>query len=455
MLESSEHKGLWWLPEREADKLTATLLIEKGKAELQALGNFGHELLSESPREKSYSLDPADQDRVLGVSASGKSITLQGLSSRDNTFNTSGISTSKYVAEVALVGKHFPAGEEIAFDEISICASDLNTWTRVSGFRISVGLEELEEGRATALSSSEIRYEAPEDIHIPLARGEEAVIRFTAPSKGLGAGTDHIEISQKAALHLRFAKRANHRTVFERVGQVRNFLSLAVGRSVSILSVTGYLNDYTHGNTSFPRPIEMYWQIPHNPEPPTRRRHFTEMLFTLDETQTEMSSVLKRWFRRQPHLEPVFNLFFGTLYNPGLYLEVKFLAYAQAIETYDYRRRRKAGRIHLAQRMRDVLAQYRTVSKRIVGSQQADLDEFIKRFTDSRNYYTHYTPNLESKAAKGAALLLLCIQLQTIIEMSLLRELGFTAQAIIEMLERAQRFAQIAHFRSVVSKEMG
>jgi ApeA N-terminal domain 1 len=132
-------------------------------------------------------------------------------------------------------------------------------------------------------------------------------------------------------LHLRFAKRAGLRTIFKRVSEIRNFLSLAVGRPVSVLSVIGYQDDYARGQTTFPRPIEIYWQIPNNPEPPTKSRHFTEMLFTLEEARPEMSTVMKRWFQKQARLEPVFNLFFGTLYHPSLYLEVKFLAYAQAI----------------------------------------------------------------------------------------------------------------------------
>jgi hypothetical protein len=453
MHESHEYKGLWWLPGDDDEALSGTAVIADGSAELEVVGDFGRALLSETAREKQYSLDLEDKPRVLGIAANGKEITLEGLAERGHTVHLPGLATARYQADVAVVGKHFPASEEITFDEISICASDLNAWTRVSGFDISMGLEQLKEKGATALSSTEIRYEAPDDIDIPLARGENAIIRFTAPSKGLGHGTDHVELSQKAALHLRFAKRANIRTVFKRVSQVRNFLSLAAGRPASVLSVTGYRDDYTQGNTSFPRPIEIYWQIPHNPEPSARRRQVREMLFTLDETQSEMSTVMRKWFRRQPHLEPVFNLFFGTLYNPGLYLEVKFLAYAQAIETYDYRRRRKPGRLTLAQRMGDVLGRCRTVSKRIVGEGEDDLDDFIREFKDSRNYYTHYNPKLEMKAASGTALLLLCIQLQAIIEMSLLRELGFPCRAINGMLERSRRYAEIEHFRSMALRE--
>ena len=317
MLEHHEYKGLWWLPEDEDDKLTATLSIEKGQPELQALGNFGHELLSESSREKSYALDPSDQDRVHGISADGKSITLQGLSSRGNTLSMPGIPTSRYIAEVALVGKHFPAGEEIAFDEISVRASDLNAWTQVNGFEFNMDFEELDDKGSLGFSAVNIRYEGPEPISIPLSRGEEVSLQFTATNKGLGPGTDHVEIRQDAAFHLRFARKVSLKEVYLRVGQIRNFLSFAVGRPVSVISVAGYEGRRVKDGPDRRRPVNLLWPIPHNPEPPSQRRPAYEMLFTLPDAQPDISTVIKKWFQRQGRLKPVFNLFFGTLYNPG------------------------------------------------------------------------------------------------------------------------------------------
>jgi hypothetical protein len=106
---------------------------------------------------------------------------------------------------------------------------------------------------------------------------------------------------------------------------------------------------------------------------------------------------MRRWFAPQGRLEPVFNLFFGTLHHPDLYLEVRFLSYAQAVETYDFRRRAKPGQKTLAERMRDVLDECRTVSGRIVGAEPGDQEEFITDFKNSRNYYTHYTQILRRK----------------------------------------------------------
>ncbi|HEY6729727.1 MAG TPA: HEPN domain-containing protein [Solirubrobacterales bacterium] len=453
MLEVHQFKGVWSLPSSEAEGLPGTLTVERGKADLELIGDFGHQMLSESPREKSYSLDPADQPRVLGSSTDGKDITLEKVSSRNYQVSIPGLPVAHYTAQAILVGKHFAEGDPILFDEIAIRASDLNAWTRVSGFEVHHEFEKLDGTEALAFTGFAVDYKAPEDIEIELARGERAFIRYGAKSEGLIGRTDHVAVTQEAAIHFRFAKKAGLDQVFRRVSEVRNFLSLAVGRPVSVLAVTGYLDDYAESNGSR-RPIDLMWQVPHNPNPPERGRRFHEMLFSLPEASPDISSVMKRWLARQARLKPVFNLFFGVLYHPDLYLEVRFLTFAQAIETYDYRRRRKPGQKTLAERMREVLHLCRTVTKRIIGPEEKEVEAFIKLFKDSRNYYTHYNPKLEAKAAGGVRLYLLTIQLRAIIEMSLLRELGFPARSIDAILERGRRYEEIEHFKAMAAEEV-
>ena len=441
------------MPTDDAEKLPGTLTVTNGAAVLELIGHFGHELLSETQTEKTYSPDLAEQPRIVGMSTGGKPITLEGHRPSPHTVSFPGIATATYERNVTLIGKQFAHGEDIGFDEISIRASDLNDWTRISGFNSHIGMEKHKEKDYLVFSNVGIRFDAPDDIDIALARGERAFIRFSAQSQGIGPGTDHVALHQEAALHLRFAKRVGLYEVFDRVGQIRNFLSLAVGRPVAILSVTGYQDDYVREKPQTRRPIELLWEIPHNPDPPASPRHPRDMLFTLSEAKPTISNVMRKWFAKQARLEPVFNLFFGMRYHSDMYLDVKFLAYAQAVETYHYRRRRKPREKTLAQRMGDVLAECQTVSRSIVGAESGDEQAFIEDFKNSRNYYTHYSPKLEQKAARGAALLLLSIQLQTIIEKSLLRELGFGCRSIDAILERVRRYAEIDHFRAIVAEE--
>src|SRR5262245_17852971 len=103
MLKKHEFKGVWSLPDPEAENLTGTLTVDRGKADLELIGDLGHELLSETTREKSYSLDPADQLRVLGSSADGKDITLEKVSSRNYQVSIPGLPVAHYTAQAILV----------------------------------------------------------------------------------------------------------------------------------------------------------------------------------------------------------------------------------------------------------------------------------------------------------------------------------------------------------------
>jgi hypothetical protein len=436
-------RGLWWLPHDESNRLAGTLTFADGAGTLETIGDFGHKLLAETAHEKQYSLELARQPRILGASTDGKQITLEATLPLSHVESFPGMSTATYRGDAALVGKHFIAEENIGFDEISIRASDLNEWTQLSGLTGSLKLP--------IGSGVEMRYEPPDDVIIELARGELAQIRFGASSRGFGPGSTSFELRQEATFHLRFARRVTLADAQARVIQVRNFLSLAVARPVAILSVAGYQLDSGTGDRRLA--AEIFWEIPNNPKPPSSLNDPRSMLFTLPEATPSISKVMRNWFAKQQRLTPVFDLFFGVRHHPTLPLEVRFLTYAQAVETYDFRRRRRPGNYSLAERMGDVLGQCRTTAKRIVGADTEDEATFIQRFKNTRNYYTHYNPRLESTAARGAELYLLFVQVQAILEMSLLRELGFGCRAIDLLLDRTSRYREIQHFKALVAEE--
>jgi len=449
MLERLEYKGPFWAPDDDENLMSGFLVIDKGKVTLDVLGDFGRKLIAASARQSSYSLDLEQKPRILGISADGRDITLDEVWEKSSATHFPGMATAEYRARAAIIGKHFSESEEIVFDEIAVSASDLEPWTRVSSFKTSIECEALDDKGHHAFVGAHVDFEAPEPIVIELGSGEKAELRFGCRGVGLLRPRDRIELQQETALHWRFARPGDLASVFEKVGQIRDLLSLAVGRAVSITKVVGFRDSEKVGSSETLRPIELYWEIPHNPEPPSEAREPAEMLFSLTDIP-DVSNVFKRWTARRKRLEPVFNLYFGTLYHPDLPLEVRFLSLAQALETYDYRRRRNPGRFSLAERAHDVLAQCRRVSGRIAGS---DTDAFVKVFKDSRNYYTHYNPKWESRAASGLGLYLLTLQLQYLLEMSFLRQLGFSCVDVEKTLERAGRFRRIDHLRSQVADE--
>jgi hypothetical protein len=444
-----EYRGWWWLPEDPEKRLAGTLNVRNGEAELDLTDDFGHEILSRSATEITMSFHLAERPRILGLTSDGQVITSEGHIGASWERHSAGVSLSMYRRSVTLVGAHFASGEKIEFDEISIRMSDLTAWTQTLAIDTKATTRKQRGGYVWGGFSA--RTKRLNDIQIPLSRGEQASIRFGTKFKGIhisGRGSDQASLTQDTELRLRFPKPADLERIFLRLGHLRNFLTLAVGRPVAVLSVTGYRDDFTDDRTKRPLPIELLWHVPRNPDPPERRREPREMLFTLPEASPDISTVLRSWLAKQKRLEPVFNLFFGMLYHPDMYPDVRFLMFVQAVETYGYRRGRKVVERPFADQVRAALANCPSVSRKIVG---ADEDAWVKWLKVTRDFYTHYNPNKEKAAGKVAGRLLLTVQLRAIIEMSLLRELGFTQIAIDEVLTRIGRYEEIAHFRRIVA----
>jgi hypothetical protein len=206
MVGTHEYHGFWWLPGHQDQKLAGKLTLGKGDVQLELLGHYGHELLSDSGTERIFSLDLKEQPRVVGMTTNGKQVTLEGHRSASSTTSIPGIATSTYRREVALIGKTFAADEEIAFDEIAIEASDLNAWTGVTGLQMKLGFEEHEQTGLAMFTNVDIRFDAPNQIEIPLEHGESAAINFRATSEGIDSASTHVRLRQEAALHLRFAE---------------------------------------------------------------------------------------------------------------------------------------------------------------------------------------------------------------------------------------------------------
>lgn len=423
VIEPREFQGRWWRPEDETRKLPGKLIVSRGEAELHLLGDFGHKMISGTSTHKVF--DPLRLDephRLVGESVAKEKITLEGL-----TVGSPG-DISVYRFPWTLVGKTFGAEEEIHFDEVLVRLSDLDTWSGASGFRVPGPDPEAPEGGLWR--HFDISFERPDSIEIELDAGERASIEFGAEHSGWTPVTTSVTITQDTALRLRFDKPHRLHEVARRVSQLRYFLTLAVGRAVTVLSVTGYQDRYRSERLDHAIPIELLWGIPHNPEPPTEKRHPVRMPFTLERASGAegIGAMLKRWFAMQERYRPVFNLYFGVRYHPDLYLDLRFLAFAQAIETF-HSRRGSEGRT-LEQRMRSILSECPTISTKFLEASGTTLDEFATVFSDTRDYYTHYNPRTGSQAVRGIRLYVLAVQLQALIEMLLFRELGFSCDEI-------------------------
>jgi hypothetical protein len=205
------------------------------------------------------------------------------------------------------------------------------------------------------------------------------------------------------------------------------------------------------------------------------------MLFTLEDilSTDRLGELLKSWIEniKTDALEPLYELYFGALYNPSIYPEHKFLSFVIAIEGYH---RRKFDEKYLSKEeyksVRDKLVEAipketkEKLKTRIIGSLKycyqfslrnildellekyqvifdemtedelerleiKDKKEFINKVVDVRNYLVHQDKELEEKV-HDTDLPLLTRKLELLIHAILLEEIGFDLLKIEELLRR-------------------
>lgn len=471
MFERQEFRGYWWIPEHPEQRVPGTLEFSQAEITLDLLGRF---------KEQSSSFFPLPRPRILGDAEGNKSLTLEDCG--PGGANLAGLVSTKYVPTTVLVGAHYGPHEPVTFDTMAIHFDELDVWAAISGFSRKITTDENEAGE-TVLKAIDVHFEPPPAVEVTIAPGVRLSLEFGWRYDDRTPLKPEVEIRQRAGLVLRFDDGVSVQDARSYVRQFRNFLGLAVARPVQPTEVKGIVlapqDSQPDAFTKLkPQPIvmEVLYRLPDVDERQgTRPIYPHEMLFGLHHVQDRLEAILQSWFAKQELLRPVFDLYFGAIYNRRAYLEQTFLSLIQAIETYHrrvhssatedppdlHRKRLKAivdaapephrawlneklafsNELTLSERIDAVLSRCPQLVERIVGDKKA----FNTRVRKARNYLTHLDPKSERAAPKGMELYPLTIQLRTLLELQLLSELGFACGEVDAAFERAQRFEELAN----------
>jgi hypothetical protein len=239
---------------------------------------------------------------------------------------------------------------------------------------------------------------------------------------------------------------------------LRNFLALAVSHPVYPDSIDGFTDSVkatlTDGTTVCRQIKILYrrvnWGVSHDSV------NINGMLFKLSDVRSEFESLLKNWFDKIDVLEPVFDMYFGVMYNPGMYVQHVFLSLVQCVESYHRRvvhnyelpldqaekrkkdilnavpvehmewlknKLRHSNDLTLRKRLQELLTTYSFL----------ELDEtgtFIDDVINTRNYLTHYDKELKTLAVIPEKISTLSMKLRLLTEAILLTELGLSPDTV-------------------------
>jgi hypothetical protein len=89
----------------------------------------------------------------------------------------------------------------------------------------------------------------------------------------------------------------------------------------------------------------------------------------------------------------------------------------------------------LQKRLKEVFKEFDPILKELIPNS----DSLVKKAVRTRNYLTHYNKKLKKKATTGKDLLELVENLKIIVEICLLKELGFTLDKIKNLISRNRK----------------
>ena len=461
--------GYWWLPNKTKNQVFGQLNFTPGdKLNLKLQGVLN------APPDKMF-IHPHDfiePNVIQGSEATkGTDLTLYKCRQIGHSTTMTGLHTTSFMAMALFKGVHFWDDNDVKFETLSVRFSNLEEWAQ----RQPINTENVEgDGRKRI-----IRYEHPKPVNAVLDNWKIKV-NFYGPNETENS-SNKVSLSYEARIDIIPQQEVGFEEFLIIIRRLQNFFSLAMGFPTYPVSITGRSNankEVMENGNEYLTPIEIYYLVPWWPEEIKEHRFF-RMLFTLPTIEENSTQFLQNWMDKFDQIEPAINLYFSVLYNPNSYAEVKYLSLAQAVETFHHRifggkylddekyqtniyeqlvskiptdldedfktsltnRLKYGNEFSLRKRLREIIRSADDILDFSFVTSGKERNFFISKAVDTRNYWTHYSADLESRAAQtGEERLILITRLQLLLEICFLKELGFDAQTIRKLLERSERF---------------
>ena len=440
--------GYFWLPEQQEKKIPGILTIKDGgDIELEVVGLFDESIKALNGED--------DLCRIIGH------VEKDGLVTLDNCFYTKknisfgGISKSKVCVNRVLSGVAYDKDEEVTFNSLSFSVDCMDEWVGIRGINVQ---NDWDNRTAT------ISYKPPENLVYSLDNGMQLEICFAYTLPWL-PNTTEAKITQRAYFKLNSKSLKSLRDFTEIAYKITNFMCFAVDATVALKNLTATTTEVQMeiGKGKFsPVPINVYYSSIHYSEKvPKKSRH--QMLFNYGVIKDNTQSIINKWLNAYETLSPALDLYFSTKIGAQKYLDRKFLALAQGLETYHRRtsdeklmdevefkslvdtvkkncpeekvvwledRLMHGNEINLGKRLKKIIEPF----KEHLGTSK-ERSKLLRKIVDTRNYLTHYNEELKSKSAEANELWSLCLKMEVIFQLHFLKVIGFSDDEIKNVIQ--------------------
>jgi hypothetical protein len=354
------------------------------------------------------------------------------------------------------------------FKSLSVGFWNLEEWTDITG----LGPSDAASGRDGSEVAFGFKYVKPMTV---VAQTEDVRVEIDF-LVSVHDGRHEVRMSERSAFTIIPNKPLLfHEFIRGPIYNVQNFVCLGMGAATFVTSLSGEPalgGGSSLGDREEPDAVEIAYvaRIPNAGV--DEDVGSATMLFTLRQIAGEFGTYMSLWLSKAELLQPVYDLYLGVYYNPTLYVNLQFLSYAQALETYhrraiggkyvpdgkcaavsgrladaipaelepDFRAsiRARLQYIHeysLRKRLTDLFEQFMPVA----GVQLSNAPNLIMDIVSVRNYLTHYEQGAQPVADARRTFDLAGL-MKLLTEAILLSEIGFTPGMVAKAIKPGWRY---------------
>ena len=460
--EEIKKSGDFWLPTAPDRKVQGTLSISaEGGIELEILQPLEQPL--ESNVEAMFSRNMKGFNRVVGHVQEYGYITLDSCQYKTRTRSMSQDILKEHSvlwANQVFTGVAYAENEVPRFNTFNFSIEGLDEWVAMDIIRTEYKPEE---------DIKIVAYKPIQSISFNLANGMQLEIMSSVVHNSSLSPREE-KITRVTYFNL-VSKKDQKLNEFISVAQkLTHLLRFVTNETVSLDSMSATSSSHVQNIGEDKMPIQINIYSPRGFYPKNAPQiHWSDMLFRFSDIHNNAEQMINEWIKNYDLYNHAFNLYFSAQLKSELSLESKFLNLTQGLEVYHRRNLKFDGKemnevefeefiqtlvehcpegkkdwlkkelensneVSLGKRIRDIIKPF----SKFFGNERTR-SKLAYRIAVTRNYLTHYNPNLESEAAKGKELYILCLKMELLFELHFFNLMGFSMEKIDSMVTNCRK----------------
>ncbi|WP_367105808.1 HEPN domain-containing protein [uncultured Psychrobacter sp.] len=441
-------KGYFWLDDKQEDKIQGTLKIDKnGEILLELFGEISGSSIS------LINSDKIDYYHVNGI-IDNKYITLTGCYTRKfKMLFPSGFHEALVSANMAILGVGYSSDEELLFKKVTFSFSDADEWFNISG--IDKKILKNDEGGDLGY---QLHYTPQEPIIFELLDGYSLEVKSKASVNDMDK-THLNTIRENIVLSISSDDNKPLDEFTEQIFKLGQFLSFMTGKLINLDSLNGFSKILDSENNETSAKQDIYYSSVFNSNESSSSK-VEEPLLRFTKIRSINPEFFKNWMAAYEALSPALALYFAYHLGAYRFLDSKFLALAQGLETLHRRTSSElsmsesdfeemlseiidncptahkdwlrmklhfANELSLRKRLQDLFEPYSD----LFGSKK-DMKHVIGKIVTTRNYLTHYSLDLKEQASTGSDLFKIVKSMEALFTIHFLAIIGMDKKDVIK-----------------------